>query len=118
MSIFFGMLVWLFFFFFQAEDGIRDDLVTGVQTCALPISRPSTSYFLPKRSRRHARACPGHPRLSSLAENKTWMAGTSPAMTNIERIPRAPAKRPPSTLDRAPASGRLRRGGQNARPFR
>src|SRR5258708_2608903 len=25
------------YFFFQAEDGIRDDLVTGVQTCALPI---------------------------------------------------------------------------------
>src|SRR5207247_6490718 len=29
----------LFFFFFQAEDGIRDPLVTGVQTCALPILR-------------------------------------------------------------------------------
>src|SRR5258708_5067170 len=28
------------FFFFQAEDGIRDDLVTGVQTCALPICAP------------------------------------------------------------------------------
>src|SRR5574340_1341745 len=28
----------LFFFFFQAEDGIRALLVTGVQTCALPIS--------------------------------------------------------------------------------
>src|SRR5258708_28799979 len=28
----------MFIFFFQAEDGIRDDLVTGVQTCALPIS--------------------------------------------------------------------------------
>src|SRR5690554_7739761 len=27
-----------FFFFFQAEDGIRDADVTGVQTCALPIS--------------------------------------------------------------------------------
>src|SRR5215204_5918838 len=27
-----------FFFFFQAEDGIRDHCVTGVQTCALPIS--------------------------------------------------------------------------------
>src|SRR5574344_2348269 len=27
----------LYFFFFKAEDGIRDDLVTGVQTCALPI---------------------------------------------------------------------------------
>src|SRR5699024_11847471 len=36
------------FFFFQAEDGIRDRNVTGVQTCALPISplispRPSTT---------------------------------------------------------------------------
>src|SRR5207249_5885118 len=29
--------VFLFFFFFQAEDGIRDRNVTGVQTCALPI---------------------------------------------------------------------------------
>src|SRR3989442_6316580 len=28
----------MFFFFFQAEDGIRDADVTGVQTCALPIS--------------------------------------------------------------------------------
>src|SRR3989440_6489502 len=28
------------FFFFQAEDGIRDLIVTGVQTCALPIYRP------------------------------------------------------------------------------
>src|SRR5207244_5036398 len=38
----------------QAEDGIRDDLVTGVQTCALPISRefanPSPGrVFQPKR---------------------------------------------------------------------
>src|SRR5687767_15351993 len=31
-----------FFFFFQAEDGIRDKLVTGVQTCALPISDTSS----------------------------------------------------------------------------
>src|ERR1022692_2341644 len=30
-----------FFFFFQAEDGIRDYKVTGVQTCALPISNHS-----------------------------------------------------------------------------
>src|SRR2546421_4201537 len=37
---------WIFFFFFfQAEDGIRDLIVTGVQTCALPIwfSRSSAS---------------------------------------------------------------------------
>src|SRR3712207_6859232 len=31
------------FFFFQAEDGIRDIGVTGVQTCALPISRRVTA---------------------------------------------------------------------------
>src|SRR5207237_1922201 len=29
--------IYLFVFFFQAEDGIRDSSVTGVQTCALPI---------------------------------------------------------------------------------
>src|SRR2546429_263319 len=32
------ILCMIFFFFFQAEDGIRDVAVTGVQTCALPIS--------------------------------------------------------------------------------
>src|SRR5207247_4334162 len=32
----------LLHFFFQAEDGIRDPLVTGVQTCALPILAPFT----------------------------------------------------------------------------
>src|SRR5690606_39958870 len=34
-----------FFFFFQAEDGIRDFHVTGVQTCALPISRCRASTW-------------------------------------------------------------------------
>src|SRR5438067_9321317 len=33
-----SVLFCFFFFFFQAEDGIRDRNVTGVQTCALPIS--------------------------------------------------------------------------------
>src|SRR5437667_2731476 len=36
--LFFFFFVLFFFFFFQAEDGIRDRDVTGVQTCALPIS--------------------------------------------------------------------------------
>src|SRR5687767_15339836 len=40
----------LYFFFFQAEDGIRDKLVTGVQTCALPISRAGGRRWY----RRHA----------------------------------------------------------------
>src|SRR2546425_10210530 len=40
------------FFFFQAEDGIRDKLVTGVQTCALPISQRfgKKSCLFPGRS--------------------------------------------------------------------
>src|SRR5207248_6273944 len=45
------------FFFFQAEDGIRDRTVTGVQTCALPI------YRLPARAPRggglRGGDCPG-----------------------------------------------------------
>ena len=36
-ALVFNVLCFLFFFFFQAEDGIRDIGVTGVQTCALPI---------------------------------------------------------------------------------
>src|SRR2546425_6311116 len=48
------LLTSFFFFFFQAEDGIRDKLVTGVQTCALPIclaeagcgASASRCYFL------------------------------------------------------------------------
>ena len=44
-SVILLLLLLLFFFFFQAEDGIRDIGVTGVQTCALPISK--SSYHLP-----------------------------------------------------------------------
>src|SRR2546430_4709076 len=54
-----AMVAVLLFFFFQAEDGIRDLTVTGVQTCALPISsrRPcsapqsaATSYTIARSS--------------------------------------------------------------------
>src|SRR5437879_11217050 len=42
------LISFVFFFFFQAEDGIRDTSVTGVQTCALPISCPASSPSTPK----------------------------------------------------------------------
>src|SRR5262249_57323273 len=45
------------FFFFQAEDGIRDWSVTGVQTCALPICSISRASLLLAPSRRHAAWC-------------------------------------------------------------
>src|SRR5438309_5145275 len=46
----YGLVICLFFFF-QAEDGIRDGTVTGVQTCALPIwSRSPYSVCLARFS--------------------------------------------------------------------
>src|SRR5690349_21945857 len=45
----------LFFFFFQAEDGIRDLYVTGVQTCALPISLLPRQLLLRRLQARIAR---------------------------------------------------------------
>src|SRR3989475_913360 len=51
-------IILCYFFFFQAEDGIRDLTVTGVQTCALPISNPSAL----------SRASPGRVTVSSSRE--------------------------------------------------
>src|SRR2546422_4193973 len=48
------MITFVVFFFFQAEDGIRDVAVTGVQTCALPISTYGTTGSRPSE-----RAIPG-----------------------------------------------------------
>src|SRR2546430_14905249 len=54
--------VFVFFFFFQAEDGIRDLTVTGVQTCALPISRDRRSP--PGSGRWRESTTTSHPRRS------------------------------------------------------
>src|SRR5438034_8258628 len=53
-------LCFVFFFFFQAEDGIRDHCVTGVQTCALPISyrRGSSTPARTAKAARATRAAP------------------------------------------------------------
>src|SRR5207244_7077668 len=48
-------------FFFQAEDGIRDDLVTGVQTCALPIYGATSVTEIQKRVKEYAAAHPKEP---------------------------------------------------------
>src|SRR2546430_7424760 len=50
-SVFSVRLVTFFFFFFQAEDGIRVLTVTGVQTCALPILRGHEFGGSPPRGR-------------------------------------------------------------------
>src|SRR2546427_2787869 len=45
-----GSFFSFFFFFFQAEDGIRDLTVTGVQTCALPITPGATDAGRARRT--------------------------------------------------------------------
>src|SRR5256885_6511606 len=52
-------------FFFQAEDGIRDYKVTGVQTCALPISMPLSAWIAASFSRWVVRARPNVPAKST-----------------------------------------------------
>src|SRR3989449_8287009 len=61
--------VWCFFFFFQAEDGIRDVAVTGVQTCALPISHPAVVEAL----KQIGEALPGLAALGTVE----WKVGVS-----------------------------------------
>src|SRR5258708_28927557 len=74
----------VYFFFFQAEDGIRDDLVTGVQTCALPIFQPSRRAngpvpcsTTPSINRRNVAAVSGRmTRLGSAAESDAGVGST------------------------------------------
>src|SRR5256885_11106894 len=76
-----SVLTSLILFFFQAEDGIRDYKVTGVQTCALPIFRGApgvmkevralgarTSFMTPGAPRRRA----GHARPAVWTSGRSW----------------------------------------------
>src|SRR2546430_9180940 len=67
----------LFFFFFQAEDGIRDLTVTGVQTCALPIYCARFDQRCSQTS-----AAKGERSMSSLKEKLKAVAA---AVTAIEK---------------------------------
>src|SRR5207245_5976385 len=63
--------------FFQAEVGIRDATVTGVQTCALPISAMGSRLRSPTLLRRHL-----HPALKELGYVNPY-AGTHKAGTRL-----------------------------------
>src|SRR3989454_12201185 len=91
-----------FFFFFQAEDGIRDYKVTGVQTCALPISAASAS--------RAARAATRLSRSMLATAAASASSGAAPSLaavvitpvpSGLERNTRSPARRPPLISTRA-----------------
>src|SRR2546422_6965868 len=54
-TLYYELSYLFFFFFFQAEDGIRDVAVTGVQTCALPIYSSSSLTSCSKSNGRAGR---------------------------------------------------------------
>src|SRR2546430_5967737 len=80
------------FFFFQAEDGIRDLTVTGVQTCALPISVSSNVEFPDGNPSGPVRAenCPRMPEsAASCTESSRAGASTASDSYNGSQIGRA-----------------------------
>src|SRR5207247_3116733 len=87
-----------FFFFFQAEDGIRDPLVTGVQTCALPIFSATIGPFQRLTFRQY--------RVShrSVISNEAPQLRETP-ITQITQLPSAAHPRRATGLDRAFAWG-------------
>src|SRR5256886_3999089 len=77
----------LFIFFFQAEDGIRDLTVTGVQTCALPIL--ARARRRPRAARPAAASRTRPARAAARAEPRSaTQAGTSPAPPEWPRTTR------------------------------
>src|SRR5207249_5318317 len=70
-------------FFFQAEDGIRDRNVTGVQTCALPISGHPAAR--PCRGTSRPDGAPERPR------RRRWLGGSGTRLvTFLEQLQRTP----------------------------
>ena len=90
----------LFFFFcFQAEDGIRVYDVTGVQTCALPISKSEKVIVFKKRRRHNYRRKNGHRQQMTLLRITDVGAGSAKkAAPKKEAAPKADAAE-----DKAPA---------------
>src|SRR5690625_7290988 len=93
----------LVFFFFQAEDGIRDGHVTGVQTCALPILSQREGRAAPRRPR-----APFSHRISSVLRR--------PAVASAAQSTSAPARRSEERrVGKEGRGGRAREQGREER---
>src|SRR5207245_7927063 len=73
----------LLFFFFQAEDGIRDATVTGVQTCALPILDARNPFHWRHHSREHSPRQPVRKKQSYIGQ---WPAQSHGARSEERRV--------------------------------
>src|SRR3712207_9208895 len=101
------------FSFFQAEDGIRDIGVTGVQTCALPIYEPTT--YAPPRGRSRvelaARGEPGGPR-GRAAGLRPGVAGDPGPAYGAGQADRLDDRRGAADRRRRPRGGPRRAGAE------
>src|SRR5205807_6949066 len=100
---------------FQAEDGIRDYKVTGVQTCALPIFpfEPPTTVTLPRSplcivGASLGRCAPAQRSLTSTGQ--AGSGGGNPMSTTISlphhsRATRCPRRAPPNVIESAARTG-------------
>src|SRR3989441_1219834 len=82
-------IVCCFFFFFQAEDGIRDKLVTGVQTCALPIfagEMRNSKSSAARRSRSRSGKCSGPKRATSASSDAMLRLRSSSCQDSIRQV--------------------------------
>src|SRR2546422_3755982 len=90
-------LSFFFFFFFQAEDGIRDVAVTGVQTCALPISAATVRHSRATACASLRRELTGEPDAGKSAcpvrggesgsRNRAALSPTLPVHENLTHLP-------------------------------
>src|SRR2546429_4882654 len=110
-----SIFVVLSFFFFQAEDGIRDVAVTGVQTCALPISDLSGGRGrLARAARRTVHRDPRTLQPADRAAHREDRPGKGPGMDRqgrpaVEHGAAAPGKREGGVSDRLVVIGAIAR---------
>src|SRR5207253_5244958 len=99
-------------FFFQAEDGIRDGHVTGVQTCALPIFGRS-AWTIAARSAISLRTCTGAmPSSPEVANAASTIAAGLPARVAARRSARAARRTRRSEIGRASCRERVGMAGR------
>src|SRR6266536_620788 len=119
LFFFYIFVFFFFFFFFQAEDGIRDPLVTGVQTCALPIYAEPAGVLDSGLGGQQAHDFPDGQRLPSVA---SWIVATfasegttpeSPSMRTLtssrsspRRLTSCPSRTSSPTASPMPGGGR------------
>src|SRR5258708_35784701 len=103
-------------FFFQAEDGIRDDLVTGVQTCALPLAAerepplspasPGADQLLRVSVHAHSNRAPAGAEVASWQEVGRWSQRLSDPQAAPDARILAQARELPAGLHSPPPPAR------------